>query len=87
MPFSDVYEHKSHYVMLTALLTVHGIGLYWFRGVFEMQQLIWLSACIWYAIWGIGHHALTHHLTKIIVLEYVMLSLLAFVIGRALLGY
>lgn len=75
-----LHNHFIHYSILVGGLAVIGFLIMLFRYDPFKQAGAVLAGSIFYSSWGIIHHAIEGRLTKLIALEYVLLSLLAFVV-------
>lgn len=79
LPNSEEY-HLLHYLILFLGLAVFLICFRFF--VFQKTYQIVIAALgsMFYAVWGVTHHAYENRLTKLVVLEYVLFGLLSFLI-------
>jgi len=73
-------SHFYHYSFLVGGMILLGVLFVLFRYNSTIQILVGFLGCIFYAIWGIFHHALEDRVTKLIVLEYSLFSLVAFLL-------
>ncbi len=76
-------QHPRHFLHLAILFggtSVICILFYVFRHIPSYQVITALTGSIFYSAWGIIHHAIEGRLTSIIAIEYILLSLLAFVV-------
>jgi len=83
---SDELKHVTHYLVLF-------IGLLVFVFLFSVyshnknaKALIGFSFSVFYILWGIIHHALDGRLSKLIILEYVLVGLFVFCLFFVALG-
>lgn len=74
-------SHIFHYITLVLGLLIFLIALIFFEyNTFHIQIVLGLAS-LFYFCWGIMHHAVEGRLTKHIVLEYLLFSLLVFIIA------
>ncbi len=73
-------HHVLHYFTLVVGLFVTVLLFYIFRFQPTYQISIVLGGAVFYSVWGILHHHLEGRLTEKIVMEYILLSVLAFVL-------
>jgi len=71
-------SHFKHYAVLIFGMAVLGSFFVLFRYNTPFQIFIGLLGCIFYTFWGIFHHALEDRVTKLVVAEYILFSLVAF---------
>lgn len=76
-------EHERHlaeYIILFTGFGVLSVMLYLFR--YNREYLIMTAGggSIFYSFWGLVHHAMEGRLTKSVALEYILISLLVFVL-------
>lgn len=69
-----------HYFVLFLWLLLHGLAFVWLNHLELIRNLVLLSACMGYVLWGIIHHYLEHDLDWQIVIEYVLLGTLGFIL-------
>lgn len=77
---TDKERHLLHYLILVLGLLVTVFLFVFFR--YDNEWQIWISffGSVFYAAWGIIHHAVEDRLTKSIALEYVLLSSFVFLV-------
>ncbi len=74
-------SHIFQYLTLVLGLFIFVIALVFFEYNNFYIQIVLALASLFYFCWGIMHHAIEGRLTKHIVLEYLLFSLLVFVIA------
>lgn len=75
----------AHYLILVFGLAIFLFSFFFFRHQVSTQIYISFFGSLFYAVWGISHHAIEGRLTKLIIAEYSLLSLLAFTLLTGLL--
>ncbi len=73
-------SHFKHYALLVSGMALLGAFFVLFRFNTPIQIFIGLAGCIFYIFWGIFHHALEDRVTKLVVIEYILFSLVAFLL-------
>jgi hypothetical protein len=73
-------SHLSHYAFLIVGMALLGVFFVLFKYNTSIQIFIGLLGCIFYTFWGIFHHALEDRVTELVVFEYVLFSLVAFLL-------
>lgn len=70
-------QNRNHYLVLFCGLLLGLVCLFSFSGLTAIRTLVGISLCLFYFLWGVGHHYLNHDLHLKIILEYLLVSLLA----------
>lgn len=70
----------THYLVLVLGLIVFSVVFVVFKFQQVTQAYIAFFGSLFYAAWGILHHALEGRLNKVVALEYILLSALVFIL-------
>lgn len=73
-------HHIFHYLVLLLGLLFFSVLYYFFRYNSTTSYILILSACFFYASWGILHHKYEGRFTKLIGVEYISLAIFAAVL-------
>jgi hypothetical protein len=78
MPPANEQHHILHYLILFIGLIVFSLLFFLFRYQTGTQIYIAFFGSVFYFAWGTVHHVVEGRLTKLIALEYFLISLLVF---------
>lgn len=73
------------FLIIALILTFGLMSLY--KGQTVNQLYIGGFGCTFYALWGILHHRIEGRLNTLIALEYILISVIAFVLLLLVLSY
>lgn len=73
-------NHLVHYFVLLVGFGVFLALFLLFRYDVLIRNLLIVSVCGFYSLWGIIHHKLEGRLSKLVLIEYIALSLFACVL-------
>jgi hypothetical protein len=72
--------HLLHYLALYVGLSVILVLFIVFRHNYTTQLILAAVGSVYYMLWGIIHHVLEKRINRLLVLEYILFGLLAFVL-------
>jgi hypothetical protein len=67
-------KHLYHYLILVVALFISFSFFLFLKNDYVARLIVAIIFCVFYSFWGIMHHALEGRLTKVVVLEYILLS-------------
>jgi hypothetical protein len=73
-------RHLWYYVTLTLMLVIFLTMASMLSYNVTLEILVLFAAACFYALWGIVHQQIHHHLTTKIMLEYILMGSLGFVL-------
>jgi len=83
----NLKEHRVEYFILTIVLSVFIVLIYFFR--FNKGMLILLTGIgsVFYILWGIIHHWIRGKLTRSVAYEYLLFGFLVFLLFFTVLSF
>lgn len=73
-------HHLTHYLTLILGLLATLFLFVYFKYNLTAQIIVSAVGCIYYALWGIVHHAIHNRLSAWVVVEYLLFGSLGFLI-------
>ncbi len=73
-------SYLTHYIILFLGMLILGLFFFLFRYNTPIQIFIGFIGCTFYAVWGILNQAMEERVTKLVVAEYVLFSLVSFLL-------
>jgi uncharacterized membrane protein YjjP (DUF1212 family) len=70
-------KHLLYYLSLAAILASGVVAVLFLQNQKTFQIAIVVLLALFYAVWGIVHHAIEHSFSIKIVLEYISIALLS----------
>jgi hypothetical protein len=77
---AKIKHHLWYYVTLTLMLVIFLTMAFLLSYNTVLEIFVLFAAASFYALWGIVHQQIHHHLTAKIMLEYVLMGSLGFVL-------
>ncbi len=77
---NDKERHLLHYLILVLGLILFALLLIFFKHNTLIQLLVTGLCSVFYASWGIMHHAVENRLTKAIAFEYILIGGFVFLV-------
>lgn len=76
-------KHIAHYFSLVGILAATVVGFLMFSYDKDFQFAITTACCTGYFSWGLVHHLIHKDLNMQIIIEYLMISVVGFVIATS----
>lgn len=73
-------KHLFHYLVLIVFFVLSSVVFAFVRYNYIGRLILVISVCVFYALWGIIHHAVEGRLTKVIALEYILISVFVLIL-------
>lgn len=84
---TDLKKHPWHYASLFALFCIYALIFSIFQHINRIDDYMIIITGVTFFIWSLVHHYLIKDLSKEIIIEYFLFSLLAVIMLRALIQY